>query len=166
MWNWILKKVRSVLSSNPDYKLDFVIDNIDKATINILMDIRINVVMNNIQAPINIYNITNTLIEIQRVLDEEVDYSMPIEYGCIVSKTSTCSLISLLYIKGYLDDNYLNTLKTLLLTYKKTYSLYSDVLENKDINPNMIYNCNIFRLYIIIMEDIINKLFISISKID
>lgn len=166
MWKWFLKKIRSMLSSSPDYKLDFTIDNINKINTKILMNTKITVIMNNKQAPINIYDLNKTLKEFERVLDEEVDYSMPIEYGCILSQTSSCSLSSLLYDNGYLPDNHLNTLKTLLVTFKNTHKLYNDVLSNEDIKPSMVYNCNLFRLYIIIMEDIINKLFISISKID
>ena len=54
MWKWFLKKIRGVLSSSPDYKLDFVIDNINKANTKILMNVKITVIMNSKQAPINI----------------------------------------------------------------------------------------------------------------
>lgn len=164
MLKWIYSRINKLLSSDRDYRFDYIIKNIDKLTNEKLLKIKINAIMNRKHIILSFYILKDTFTVFNRVMDEEDKTSIDIEYSCFTSDTKQVSLMSMLYSDGYLNANYKKTLKDTLILYNTTLKIMNSIQDDKTISLQTDYNCNLFRLYIISMEDVIEKLYNSLSQ--
>lgn len=164
MLSWLLRKFRKYLSSDRDYRLNYISRNIHSLSSNVLLSMEINTFLNKEQKALNFYNLLNTFEMFYKTLDEDYNTTMYIEYGCTISETKLTSIQSMLYRDGYLSKDYRELILKVLLTYDKTLKLVNDIKERKDNSVSMDYNCNLFRLYIINMERIIDRLYSTLSN--
>lgn len=164
MLSWLTDRFRKYLSSDRDYRIDYINKNINKISSDILLSIEINAFLNKEHRVLNFYNLLDTFEQFYKTLDEEYDSTMPIEYGCTISKNKVVTIQSMLYRDGYLSKDYRELLLKVINRYNRSLKLVNDMKENREITVSMDYNCNLFRLYIINMEQIIDRLFNALSN--
>ena len=164
MLKWFYAKMNKMFSSDRDFRFDFIIKNINSLTPEQLIQIKINTIYNRNRSPLSFYILKDTFKEFKTIIDEESTKSIDINYSCTVDKVDTNALISMLYVDGFLSSNYTKVIKDTLELYNTTLKYVDEIKDDKDISLHTQYNCNLFRLYIITMEDIIEKLYISLSS--
>lgn len=159
----LIKRIlRFLFGKDKDYRLDYIIDNIKSITIDDLFNISIYIPMNNRNVPYDIIKLIENLKELSRVLDEEVDESLPNEKAVMVSPDKTISIYKLLLVDGsVIPYNYHDLIKQLLIEYKKCKKIDSNA-DKSSLDTR--HNSNLFNLYIITLEDIVNKLYWNVSN--
>ena len=160
----LIKRILSILfGKDKFYRLDYVIDNYTNITLETICNLSIDTVMDNRNVSMDIFKMLENLKEINRIIDEEVGVVIPNSMACIRANKNITYLYSMLLIdnKTTIIANFNSIIKELLLEYKKGIEI-TEQMRKDDLSA--IHNSKVFNLYIITMEDIVNKLYWSISK--
>lgn len=162
MWLKIRKMFRSIFSNDRKYRINYIISNISIIKNEDLMSINIKAINNRDGNMITFYNLEKTFEIFKRYIDEQNEECLSLDYACYDTNKIT-PLITMFYNNGKMRSDYRDVLLNTIKIYDVLIDLDKYYKENKpDLNTD--YNCNLFRLYIITMEDIIEKLYTSISK--
>lgn len=156
---WLYRLKLKIFYNDVDFRLDYIVDNIDKVTLTTLNTVVINKIYYSM-GDSKCKDITEKILYIRRVVDEEIDKTLSYNY-MLRNDSSEIYLLSLFTTGSYTSHDFRELLRKLLIEYSETKRIVSDS-NRSDITID--HNCKIFESHIITMEDIVNKVFISISK--
>lgn len=145
------------------YRVNYITNNKNKIDINKIHDLRVPktlVVKNNSLMTISI--ILKNLKEIKIKLDEDSYNPISLQLSCNTYTNETIGLIDMIVHNNIVYPNYRDELIECITLYRDI-RLLVDGYGKKDLTDmDLAFNCNLFNLYIITMESIIDNIYNSI----
>lgn len=163
MWKRLVRTISSLLfGSEFDYRVNYVLDNIDRLDINQTTKIPVySVKKYKTYARLSLKSTLAMSIEVYDKLDTDTYKPLDMSYALIVDSNSTNKLIDFIDNgDGLISNNFRDELKEFISIIKKTSTIMNDIDRADDIDLQ--FNYNILRTYIITMESIVNSLYTTL----
>lgn len=160
---WLDKIENYLFKKDKKYMIKYINSNSNMITVDVLYQIQMDRIVDNTNKVINIEQVAKKLFKIKKIIDETNTY-IPLEYSIYPVQSDTYKLIDFVSNKNkIIPSDY----QTIIVDTINIYNTILTIFKEKEIIEDDLdyeHNSKIIDLYIINMDDIIQKLFNAINK--